>query len=161
MEAQRQLSPKAEEILSLIAKGNSYDQIARDSSGLTYQDIFRAAAEALVLEANDRAKSVPFEHIRSVYPRGYEKWTQEEEQRVTALYAEGRGVREIAELLGRQPGAISSRLARLGLIQPRTERKWSVGSAPAGGGPAVSRLKELVEKRAVLHGEFTLSSGEC
>ena len=52
--------------------------------------------------------------VRQEYPRAYEPWTTEEEQQLEQFYNAGLSVAEIAERLGRQLGAIQSRLNRLG-----------------------------------------------
>ena len=54
------------------------------------------------------------DEIRRSYPRAYEPWTNDEEQELERLYNAGRDVEEIAAALGRQPGAIRSRLNRIG-----------------------------------------------
>ena len=51
--------------------------------------------------------------IRKLYPRAYEPWTVEEESELERLRTEGLEVSEISDHLGRQRGAIESRLARL------------------------------------------------
>lgn len=55
--------------------------------------------------------------IRTQYPRAYEKWTEDEDADLQRRHAEGASLRELAALLGRQPGAIESRLRRLGAIR--------------------------------------------
>ena len=56
-----------------------------------------------------------FDKIRQRHPRAYEKWSAEEDERLRAQYGQGRDVSELAELLGRQPSGIRSRLIKLGL----------------------------------------------
>lgn len=53
--------------------------------------------------------------IRRRHPRAYEKWTAEEDAQLRSAVEAGKTVQEIAVLLGRQPGAITSRLQKLGL----------------------------------------------
>ena len=54
------------------------------------------------------------DEIRRSYPRAYEPWTNDEEQELERLYNAGQDVEEIAAALGRQLGAIRSRLNRIG-----------------------------------------------
>lgn len=54
--------------------------------------------------------------IRRRYPRAYEKWTEEEDIQLRQQYHAGVGLSELATRLQRQPGAIESRLRKLGLI---------------------------------------------
>ena len=56
-----------------------------------------------------------FDKIRQRHPRAYEKWSAEEDERLRAQYGQGRDVSELAELFGRQPSGIRSRLIKLGL----------------------------------------------
>ena len=60
--------------------------------------------------------------IRRVHPRAYQNWTAEEEAELKALTARGRTIRELAAALQRQPGAIRSRLHRLGFPAPSQQR---------------------------------------
>ena len=53
--------------------------------------------------------------VRQRHPRAYEKWSAEEDERLKEQYGQGRNVSELAELFGRQPSGIRSRLIRLGL----------------------------------------------
>ncbi len=55
------------------------------------------------------------ERIRQTRPRAYEPWTAEEDQRLKEMQQENLSIAEISRDLGRQPGAIRSRLRRLGL----------------------------------------------
>ena len=50
------------------------------------------------------------ERQRDSYPRAYEKWLPEEDERLGRLFESGRSIPEIASELGRQPTAIESRL---------------------------------------------------
>lgn len=56
------------------------------------------------------------EEMRKVYPNAYRNWTSEEESRLVELYKQGIKMNVISKLLGRQPGAVKSRLVKLGLI---------------------------------------------
>ena len=56
-----------------------------------------------------------FDKIRQRHPRAYEKWSAEEDERLREQYGQGRDVSELAELFGRQPSGIRSRLIKLGL----------------------------------------------
>lgn len=69
-------------------------------------------AQPMVTGTDDRKYCLP--DIRRVHPRAYEKWTDEEEARLAKLRNAGKSMQEIARELQRQPGAISSRLRKLG-----------------------------------------------
>lgn len=63
----------------------------------------------------DTASEVRLDRIRQEYPRAYEKWTGAEDEELREKHAAGKNVPELATALGRQPGAILSRLRKLGL----------------------------------------------
>jgi hypothetical protein len=136
------LSERARAILGLIAEGRSYDQILQQHPELTYFDIFAAAREALevaqtVVEPTPQGV-VPFrapespdtdpmptppkrlpsyiERARVTHRRAWARWTREEDVQLTSLFQQGESRDEMVQALGRQPGAIRSRLIKLGLI---------------------------------------------
>lgn len=136
------LSERARRILGLIAEGRSYDQILQQHPELTYFDIFAAAREALDLDlatveptpqgvvpfrAPERTDTEPaptppkrlpsyIERARATHRRAWARWTREEDAQLTALFQRGAHRAEMTQALGRQPGAIKSRLIKLGLI---------------------------------------------
>ena len=57
------------------------------------------------------------DEVRQTHPRAYEKWTPEEDRRLLELFEAGCSIDDIAADLGRQPGAIESRLNRAGRTQ--------------------------------------------
>ena len=65
-----------------------------------------------------KPRSFDLASMRRVHPRAYEKWTAEEEANLKALAARGSSIKELAAQIQRQPGAIRSRLARLGFPMP-------------------------------------------
>ncbi|MFD5536339.1 hypothetical protein ACFWIJ_00395 [Streptomyces sp. NPDC127079] len=65
------------------------------------------------LEPASRVHSV--DEVRKQYPRAYERWTLEDDQLLLRLHTSGSGVDELAERFARQPSAIRSRLAKLGV----------------------------------------------
>ncbi|MDJ0647468.1 MAG: hypothetical protein QNJ60_02075 [Xenococcaceae cyanobacterium MO_188.B19] len=60
-------------------------------------------------------KTYSIEDIKQEYSRAYEKWTKEEEETLIDKFDSGLSIKEIAEILERQTGAINSRLRKLGL----------------------------------------------
>ena len=55
--------------------------------------------------------------IRKVYPRAYEKWTDEEDARLAQVVRSGDSVEELAAQLQPQPGAIRSRMLKRNLVE--------------------------------------------
>jgi DNA-binding CsgD family transcriptional regulator len=110
------LSPKTVAVLEMIAAGYTYEQVLTAYPDLNYHDIFGAAREAL--QAAGQADSNYAERlakIKQANPRAYEKWGDEEGATLTALFRSGQRTKEIAAKLQRQPSAIRSRIAKLGL----------------------------------------------
>jgi hypothetical protein len=56
--------------------------------------------------------------VRETHARAYERWSDEEDERVIALARAGGTADDIAAELQRQPAAITMRLEKLGLAQP-------------------------------------------
>jgi len=112
----KQLDEQETAILGMIGQGCTYEQVLASKPGLTYLDIFAAARSALkIAEERRNAYAERMKEIRQVYPRAYDKWTDEEEEALKTLVSSGRNTEEIAEALQRQPGAITSRMNKLGL----------------------------------------------
>jgi len=78
-----------------------------------FSEIFDQAV--WVMARSDKSKSYSLDEIRQKYPRAYEKWTSEEDERLTSRYQAGLDLLELAAIFQRQPSAIESRLTKLGL----------------------------------------------
>lgn len=109
------LSSKSVAVLSLIAEGYSYGQIVEGHPDLTYLDIFQAAEEALKLNEPGSTYHDRLAMIKRKYPRAYQKWEADEDNRLRQLYSAGKGTRELASHFQRQPSAIRARIEKLGL----------------------------------------------
>lgn len=109
------LSQRARAIMQMIADGHSYEQILAAYPHFTYRDIFDSAAE--VLKAADRVPSDRMQVLKKRHRRAYEAWTDDEEQQLRKLIADGHTVARIAGRLERNRGAIRSRIVRLGLVE--------------------------------------------
>jgi ATP-dependent DNA helicase RecQ len=57
------------------------------------------------------------EQIKEKFPNAYENWTFEADEKIKKLYREGKSNLELSEIFQRKPGAIRSRLKKLGLVQ--------------------------------------------
>lgn len=79
----KKLSSKSVAVLKLIAEGRTYEQVLALYPELTYLDIFNAAREALEVTGEiPSAYEERLAKIRKVYPRAYEKWTDEEDAKL-------------------------------------------------------------------------------
>jgi len=114
--APKGLSTKAVAVLEMIAEGHTYDQVLAAYPDMSYLDIFAAAREALQNAGQtDGNYAEKLAKIRQEYSRAYDKWSDDEDANLTSLYRAGRPTKEIAVKLQRQPGAIRSRIVKLGL----------------------------------------------
>jgi len=109
------LSEKARRILALIADGHSYAQIVDGQPDMSYLDIFSAADEALNATESPSEGRARMAAIKARHPRAYERWESEEDDRLRRLIAAGEAIESIGGQLGRQPSAIRSHIAKLGL----------------------------------------------
>ena len=110
---------RSREILRLVAKGHSYEQILAAIPGLTYRNIFRAAHEALRLLEVGEEESAPGE--TGGYPdeapeRAGQKWTAEEETELRRMYERHDSLSYTMRSLKRSELAVKARLVRMGLI---------------------------------------------
>jgi len=131
----RDTGVSASEILRLIAQGYAYDQILKANPSLNMGDIMAAAElagqviEALTDERDEiqihhsitfafsKGKIIPLEKLREEYPRAYMDWSDREDQALADMFHKGAKINDIAKRHQRQPGAIHTRLVRLGLIR--------------------------------------------
>lgn len=58
-------------------------------------------------------ESTYMEQQRSVYPNAYKPWTESDDERLVALYNEGKSISELAQMFLRNHGAIKSRIRKL------------------------------------------------
>lgn len=67
-------------------------------------------------ETADQPKAYSVEEVHQEYPRAYEKWLPDEDEALKRKFSSGNSLVELADLFERKPGAIRSRLIKLGLI---------------------------------------------
>ena len=72
--------------------------------------------EEQILEKTTFYSADHLAEIRKTHPRAYEPWTESEERELERLNGAGLSVAELAARFSRRPGAIRSRLNRLGLF---------------------------------------------
>lgn len=60
-------------------------------------------------------KSYSVEKIRETHKQAYQPWTQDDDNKLEILFCEGKKVKELAKIFGRNDGAISSRIKKLEL----------------------------------------------
>ena len=125
---------KISDVLEMIARGWTYEQILKQHPRLTMVDIMASARfcaefinrfliadgairiDSTIRITAHRGQVVNLEEIREKYPRAYEKWDEAEDRRLLTLFKQGKTFKEISAILERNIGAIVSRLKRLNLI---------------------------------------------
>lgn len=60
-------------------------------------------------------KTYSVEKIRETHQQAYLPWTAEDDNKLELLFCEGKKVKELAEIFGRNTGAINSRIKKLEL----------------------------------------------
>lgn len=96
-----------------------------DAKHVSRQPPARSRRSAELDELASRIAAIPiqrtssadprFHEIRKRYPRAYEPWSQEEDRLLTQACRRTQSARTLAEVFARQPGAIRSRIGKLGI----------------------------------------------
>ncbi len=122
------------DILELIAQGYSYHQILLRHNELTLADIMLSAklareliGEFVTSESTIRVEGnisltasggrvVNLTRMREEFPRAFEPWTATEDRELVEQFHNKLPIVDMARLHGRKPGAIRTRLKKLGLL---------------------------------------------
>lgn len=75
----------------------------------------QSKASPLPLSQSHVMPSSPYQQIRAIYPQAYTPWSVDDDGRLRQYHAGKKSIPDIASLLGRNEGAIRSRLNKLGL----------------------------------------------
>jgi uncharacterized protein DUF3276 len=67
----------------------------------------------------ERASSTSFKEIREEYPNAYVRWTEDDDTDLKNAYEICKEIETLADTFQRKPGAIRSRLTKLGLLHLR------------------------------------------
>lgn len=71
--------------------------------------------DSLKIEATDSKNG--FSKIRETFPKAYTPWSNEDDKWLKELFVKEKSVKRLTEIFKRKPGAIRSRLKKLGLIE--------------------------------------------
>lgn len=107
-------SQKAEKDLKAVAI-NNYEESCTNFILSCDGHLHVSKDESLETESEEPLLAYSVEQIRKDHAQAYAPWSEEEEDFLKAYNSSGKNVDEISELMGRKPGAISSRLKKLGL----------------------------------------------
>ena len=116
--------------------------------------------------ANSFIETDRMAEIRQVHPRAYEPWSTKEESELERLHTDGLDVSEIADRLGRQRGAIESRLSRLSsdVDRPGIGATHALTQQLLGQGLNVAEIAEergLSQQTVLAHVERIVRAGEA
>ncbi len=145
--------PQSRETLSRIS---GVGAVKLEQLGGEFLEVIRSHAVEHGLE--DRT---PQEHVRA-----YEKWSPEEDGELVRKHGMGSNISELSVHFGRRPGAIRSRLKKLGLWKPGTQ-----GRSPTYGQTMrlfrqglsieeVAQRRGLTQRTIVSHLELLARNGE-
>ena len=90
------------------------EEVRRVAKFLAGRHRHRRAGSSIAAGRPVAAAKAGFDEIRTRYRNAYERWSPEEERELLRLREDGWDDAKLAERFGRQPGAIRSRLRRLG-----------------------------------------------
>jgi ATP-dependent exoDNAse (exonuclease V) alpha subunit len=97
----------------------AFGRLSADELATLHRNFIRAAGGRLPSEADpSSAPRVPYSvpKLREKYPNAYRPWEKSDDTSLAEQFQANKKTREISTTLGRQPGAIRSRLRKLGLI---------------------------------------------
>ncbi len=97
----------------LITLGEKSDSEISDAEDMILDKTKAYSVEATARKPSSRRMTA----VRVEHPKAYSSWSEDEEEELSGLYRTGKPTKEISNLLGRKPGAIRSRLKKLGLVQ--------------------------------------------
>lgn len=87
---------------------------AMAENGRSAEKAGRVKTKAYILEFI-KARSLTFEATRLKYPNYLKPWKEEDDMKLERLWCEGVPVKDLAVMFMRNPGAIKSRVEKLGL----------------------------------------------
>ncbi|QIH32314.1 DUF3276 family protein [Sphingobacterium sp. DR205] len=82
-----------------------------------FKKVFNRAVKKLekLTDLESDKKSYTLDDIREQHPQAYRPWSAEDDEKLEALFCEGKTVKELAATFERKEGAITSRIKKLEL----------------------------------------------
>lgn len=82
-----------------------------------FKKVFNRAVRQLekLTDPENEKKSYTLDDIREQHPQAYRPWSTEDDEKLEALFCEGKTVKELANIFHRKVGAITSRIKKLEL----------------------------------------------
>lgn len=86
-------------------------------------DVIKTLAIRFGMEICESAKSYTIEDMRLKHENAYKPWTYKDDEKLEIYFVTGKKVSEIAEIFGRNEGAIRSRIKKLELEEKYKKNK--------------------------------------
>jgi len=82
-----------------------------------FKKLFNRAVKKLekLTDPENEKKSYTLDDVREQHPKAYRPWSAEDDEKLEALFCEGKTVKELANIFERKAGAITSRIKKLEL----------------------------------------------
>jgi hypothetical protein len=139
---------RAKEILLALADGRDPATGEQFPPNSPYQQADTVRALHMALEAMERGGRARAPRVIDPNrPKAGGPWTPEEEHRLCDAFTVQKPVPEIAAAHGRTPGAITSRLVKLGLITDTATNRAGAGNRPPGQAGSPIRLPRRSPER--------------
>jgi len=90
------------------------DEISNEIKDMTFEEE-RAYLDNLLDQQSTAQKKYSVKKIRQKHEQAYMPWTQEDDSKLEILFCEGKPIKELAQVFGRNEGAINSRIKKLEL----------------------------------------------
>lgn len=110
----REASEGSREKLRAIEQ-KKLDHMHTNFMGVCGGSIPKQNSHGSAVSSSTLPKTYSVEDIRHRHPNAYQTWSESEDKKLTAYVLDGAHIKVIAEALGRKPGAIQSRIGKLGL----------------------------------------------
>ena len=97
------------------AKGNEFEHHRIMIFQENIQEFLNGLNKAIDFLSFQKKKESHIEEIRLNHPRAYSKWTPLEDEQLQEKYCKGINISELSQYFQRKPGAIRSRIKKLGI----------------------------------------------
>ena len=102
-----------------LSAENTFRAVSSQETETLHKNFINVCGGKVLANTNmpEKPKAYSVEKIREKHSNAYQSWSEEEDIELTKLFNEDTDIRVMAEKLGRQPGAIRSRITKLGLLE--------------------------------------------
>ena len=98
-----------------ISAESAFRAISPQETNIMHKNFIQACVGNVAVTTIEKPKAYSVEKIREKHSNAYKPWSEEEDAMLIKLFEHDTDIRIMTETLGRQPGAIRSRIVMLGL----------------------------------------------